>query len=444
MLSVLGRLNPFQTKPQPYNGGKWRRVHFVPRSETLEPRRLLTGHDTFATAIPIGLISNTPTSETGSLTILPNSGGKVDPDFYSFTVPEGSTINTTSTVPIDSNPRLDTHIYEFPMFQGINNPLSLNINTGGIQAGVSEPGHTGFTYYIEVKVNLYSSGISSFPYIITLSAQSPPDLVAKSASYNGATYTLNYSFMPNNYSGPVTVGFYRSSQKTFVANDPNTVLITSSSINVKTGILQTGSIKLSSSLTSKPTSPYLLLVIDPANAVKEATATRSNNTLPFSAPGTTGTYEGVGYVVYQNEILLGGSRSWRNNNPGNLAFAGSFAVNHGAIGTDGTFAVFADVPTGTAAITADFLTAKYQALTIYGAMSTYAPPIDNNTAAYIAFIESQTGLDPDTEMSSLSSAQLALIVSAIRVYEGWIPGQVFLNNASSPAWVLALLYNGTP
>lgn len=33
------------------------------------------------------------------------------------------------------------------------------------------------------------------------------------------------------------------------------------------------------------------------------------------------------------ETRIGGSRSWRNNNPGNLEY-GKFAKQHGAIGTD--------------------------------------------------------------------------------------------------------------
>jgi hypothetical protein len=76
-------------------------------------------------------------------------------------------------------------------------------------------------------------------------------------------------------------------------------------------------------------------------------------------------------------------------------------------------------------------------------MSAYAPPKDNNTAAYITFIKAQTGLDPNTKMSSLSSAQLATIVGAIQVYEGWTLGQIYQNNTAAPSWVIALLYNGS-
>ena len=38
-------------------------------------------------------------------------------------------------------------------------------------------------------------------------------------------------------------------------------------------------------------------------------------------------------------LRSGGSRSWRNNNPGNIR-RGDFAINVGAIGDDGAFAFF--------------------------------------------------------------------------------------------------------
>ena len=45
-------------------------------------------------------------------------------------------------------------------------------------------------------------------------------------------------------------------------------------------------------------------------------------------------------VTGQWAVKNGGSRSWRNNNPGNLRY-GTFAQNHGAIGRDrGGMAIF--------------------------------------------------------------------------------------------------------
>ena len=64
--------------------------------------------------------------------------------------------------------------------------------------------------------------------------------------------------------------------------------------------------------------------------------------------------EGSSDVLYITEdgrkvLRQGGSRSWRNSNPGNLRFT-SFARAQGAIGTAGGFAVFADSLRGRAAL----------------------------------------------------------------------------------------------
>lgn len=42
---------------------------------------------------------------------------------------------------------------------------------------------------------------------------------------------------------------------------------------------------------------------------------------------------------------IGGSRAWRNNNEGNIK-RGDFAERHGAIGHDGSFAIFPTVEIG--------------------------------------------------------------------------------------------------
>ena len=53
-------------------------------------------------------------------------------------------------------------------------------------------------------------------------------------------------------------------------------------------------------------------------------------------------YDDTGYT----EVHVGGTRSWRNNNPGNLRYT-NWTKNHGAIGKDGDgFAIFPDVETG--------------------------------------------------------------------------------------------------
>ncbi len=56
--------------------------------------------------------------------------------------------------------------------------------------------------------------------------------------------------------------------------------------------------------------------------------------------------ETVSYIdaAGREEIREGGSRSWRNCNPGNIR-KGDFSINCGAIGDDGSFAIFPDEET---------------------------------------------------------------------------------------------------
>ena len=119
----------------------------------------------------------------------------------------------------------------------------------------------------------------------------------------------------------------------------------------------------------------------------------------------------------------GGTRAWRNSNPGNIR-SGSFARRVGAIGQAGGFAVFPDEATGMYAIKALLRTSNYNSLTIAGAISRYAPPSENDTAAYHRRLEQLTGLSINRPMSGLSDAELERVAFAIRTIEGWEVGNV--------------------
>jgi hypothetical protein len=118
----------------------------------------------------------------------------------------------------------------------------------------------------------------------------------------------------------------------------------------------------------------------------------------------------------------GGTRAWRNNNPGNLG-AGSFARNNGAIGSAGRFAVFPDVSTGANAITSLLRAPSFRQETIGGAIAKYAPPNENDTARYIRIVEQHLGVSSATPMTALSDAQLVQMTNAIMRVEGWKTGQ---------------------
>lgn len=133
-------------------------------------------------------------------------------------------------------------------------------------------------------------------------------------------------------------------------------------------------------------------------------------------------------VVYTNSDgtqyrRVGGTRAWRNTNPGNIRYS-EFSRRMGAIGQAGGFAVFPDEETGMNAISALLRSNSYNNLTIAGAISRYAPPSENDTAAYHRRIQELTGLSINRLMRDLSDGELARVVSAIRTIEGWAPGQI--------------------
>lgn len=112
-----------------------------------------------------------------------------------------------------------------------------------------------------------------------------------------------------------------------------------------------------------------------------------------------------------------GDRASRNNNPGNIE-AGDFAKKAGAVGTDGRFAVFSTKEDGFKAISSLLGTSRYSNKTVEGAISSYAPPSENNTASYVGRVASAIGVSKDTPMSSLTTAQRDAMARAITGVEG--------------------------
>lgn len=148
-----------------------------------------------------------------------------------------------------------------------------------------------------------------------------------------------------------------------------------------------------------------------------------------TTPGAHGTHKGRHYVAYSDGMKVGGSRSWRNNNPGNI-MAGQFATGHGAIGSDGQFAVFPDEATGKAALTSLLKGDSYKDLSVADTMAKYAPPTENDTKAYTAAVSKATGLDATRTMGSLSDDEMENFTAAIQKHEGWRAGETMAAGAS--------------
>lgn len=88
----------------------------------------------------------------------------------------------------------------------------------------------------------------------------------------------------------------------------------------------------------------------------------------------------------------GNDRPKKNNNPGDIEY-GKFAKAHGAIGSDGRFAIFPTINAGWAAMRALLLSA-YKGLTIKQALDKYAPPVENQTNVYLANVCKWANVQP--------------------------------------------------
>lgn len=86
------------------------------------------------------------------------------------------------------------------------------------------------------------------------------------------------------------------------------------------------------------------------------------------------------------------NRPQRNFNPGDIEY-GQFAKAHGAVGSDGRFAIFPDYQTGHNAEVSLLMSQNYRNLSISDAIKRFAPSNENNTPAYIENALRMTGLN---------------------------------------------------
>jgi len=138
-------------------------------------------------------------------------------------------------------------------------------------------------------------------------------------------------------------------------------------------------------------------------------------------------WQGKSWVKYTAEdgsgfIRTGGSRTWRNMNPGALR-PGEISRQYGSCGSAGGFAVFPTEEHGMNALRALLRSDKYTNLTIAAAIYKYAPPSDNNnTRLYQQRLSRMTGLSLKKRMKHLTSDELERVMRAIMELEGWKSG----------------------
>ncbi len=115
----------------------------------------------------------------------------------------------------------------------------------------------------------------------------------------------------------------------------------------------------------------------------------------------------------------GGSRAWRNNNPGNMRAGGA-----SVIGKAGGFAVFSSPKAGGDAMIATFKGDKFQSKTVGDTIKTWAPASDgNDPIGYSDAVTKISGLNLNTKISDLNDEQLCALGKVIEKLEGWKDGE---------------------
>ena len=96
-------------------------------------------------------------------------------------------------------------------------------------------------------------------------------------------------------------------------------------------------------------------------------------------------------------VFAPGSLPMRNNNPGDLRFAGQLNAVEGESG----FAVFSSMPAGVVGLYRQLLAQVAEGQTVRQIIAQWAPPTENNTSQYLANVLKWTGLPADTPVMEL-------------------------------------------
>lgn len=117
------------------------------------------------------------------------------------------------------------------------------------------------------------------------------------------------------------------------------------------------------------------------------------------------------------------SRGLRNNNPGNIRHDGTRWQGERIPSTDTAFKQFDSMAYGYRAMLK--LLGNYSRLhgchTIRTMVSRWAPPSENNTAAYIATVSRLTGIAPDQTIDIASRNQMCRLAAAMSQVENGKP-----------------------
>lgn len=111
-------------------------------------------------------------------------------------------------------------------------------------------------------------------------------------------------------------------------------------------------------------------------------------------------------------------RGIRNNNPGNIRKSGDAWQGLADIQPDTEFFSFADPVYGIRALAKILRNYRdrYGLTTVQGIINRWAPPVENNTSAYVRAVAAKVGVAP-TEPLAWDAGQLRRLVSAIIQHE---------------------------
>ncbi len=113
----------------------------------------------------------------------------------------------------------------------------------------------------------------------------------------------------------------------------------------------------------------------------------------------------------------------RNNNPGNLRPTPK--PWQGQSGENKNFMVFENIVYGTRALGTDLTNKFYRGLnTVRKIIDVYAPPSENNTAAYIAAVSNALNISADSPITNWSKDFLAKFMRAIIMHENGTEGSL--------------------
>ena len=120
--------------------------------------------------------------------------------------------------------------------------------------------------------------------------------------------------------------------------------------------------------------------------------------------------------------FYGGTWAWRNHNPGNLR-PGFYANRHDPIGSTNNLAIFPTDELGRAALI-DLLQSKYGNCSIHEMIYQFAPPSENPTKKYEAYLHKVTGVADDKKLKNFTPTQFKKVWEAIEHFEKYTVGTI--------------------